>query len=241
MNQLSVWFPETEGLIGVPQNARYHPEGDAWAHTMQVLDEAAGMRKEVSEPLWFMLSALCHDYGKQLVTSRDDDSFHAYGHEKKGIPLARKFLGRITREVKLTNYVLNMTELHMQPNQKVRDGAHRRSFMKMFDQSVNPKDLILLAKADHLGRIGEKADRKILEAEYEEIGHRLDEMLAEYEDRMNRPYVMGRDLVEAGVQPGPVFTEALEYAHKLRLAGVPKEEQLSQTLGMIRKQRSMAD
>ena len=46
---------------------------------------------------------------------------------------------------------------------------------------------------------------------------------------------MGRDLVEAGVQPGPVFTEALEYAHKLRLAGVPKEEQLSQTLGMIRK------
>lgn len=235
MNQLSVWFPETEGLIGVPQNERYHPEGDVWVHTMQVLDEAAGMRKEVSEPLWFMLSALCHDYGKQLVTSRDDGSFHAYGHEKAGIPLVREFLGRITREVKLIDYVLNMTELHMEPNQKARDGAHIKSFMKMFDRSVNPKDLILLAKADHLGRIGEKSDRGTLEAEYEETGHILESMLAEYEDRMRRPYVMGRDLVEAGVQPGPVFTEALEYAHKLRLAGVPKEEQLSQTLGMIRK------
>ena len=131
--------------------------------------------------------------------------------------------------------MLNLTELHMEPNQKARDGAHIKSFMKMFDRSVNPKDLILLAKADHLGRIGEKSDRGTLEAEYEETGHILESMLAEYEDRMRRPYVMGRDLVETGVQPGPVFTEALEYAHKLRLAGVPKEEQLSQTLGMIRK------
>jgi tRNA nucleotidyltransferase (CCA-adding enzyme) len=53
---------------------------------------------------------------------------------------------------------------------------------------------------------------------------------------MSRPYLMGRDLIKAGVLPGPVFTYALEYAHKLRLAGVSKDEQLSQTLGMIREQ-----
>lgn len=75
-----------------------------------------------------------------------------------------------------------------------------------------------------------------LVAEYEVIGHKLNEMLQEYEDRMSRPYLMGKDLIEAGVLPGPVFTYALEYAHKLRLAGVSKDEQLSQTLGMIRKQ-----
>ena len=61
-------------------------------------------------------------------------------------------------------------------------------------------------------------------------------MLLEYESRMSRPYVSGKDLVDAGVTPGPVYTKALDYAHKLRLAGVSKEEQLSQTLGMIRKQ-----
>ena len=64
---------------------------------------------------------------------------------------------------------------------------------------------------------------------------RVDEMLREYRDRMSRPYLMGRDLIEAGVSPGPVFSRALDYAHKLRLAGIPKEEQLRQTLGMIRK------
>ena len=53
---------------------------------------------------------------------------------------------------------------------------------------------------------------------------------------MAEPYLMGRDLVEAGVKPGPGFTEALAYAHKLRLAGLPKEEQLRQTLGFIRQE-----
>ena len=236
MRQLSVWFPETEGLIGVPQPVRYHPEGDVWIHTMQVTDAAAGMRKEASEPLWFMLAALCHDYGKQVATFVGEDAIHAYRHETEGLPLVRRFLGRITREVKLTEYVLNMTELHMEPNRKVQEGAGVKSFMKMFDRSVCPGDLILLAKADHLGRIGEGADREALAANYEEKESVLRAILREYEDRMSRPYVMGRDLIAAGVAPGPVFTEALAYAHKLRLAGVPKEEQLSQTLGWIRKQ-----
>ena len=236
MKQLSVWFPELEKLIGVPQNAQYHPEGDVWTHTMQVLDEAAGVRKEVSEPLWFMLSALTHDLGKQITTVQEENIYHAYDHEKQGLPLARQFLSRITKEVKLTNYVLNMTELHMEPNQKARDGARIKSFMRMFDKSVNPKDLVFLAKADYLGRIGKKTDRSALLEEYEVIDQKLNEMLQEYEVRMSRPYLMGRDLIKAGVLPGPVFTYALEYAHKLRLAGVSKDEQLSQTLGMIREQ-----
>ena len=238
MRQLSVWFPETEGLIGVAQNAQFHPEGDVWIHTMQVVDEAAGMRKEASEPLWFMLSALCHDYGKQVATFLDNGTVHAYKHEKEGLPLVRRFLGRITNEVRLTDYVLNMTELHMEPVQKVRNNSHIKAYMKMFDRSVNPGDLNLLAKADFMGRIGEGTDRAALAADYAEMESVLNEMRLEYENRMSRPYVMGRDLVEAGITPGPVFSEALAYAHKLRLAGVPKEEQLCQILGLIRKHNS---
>ena len=51
---------------------------------------------------------------------------------------------------------------------------------------------------------------------------------------MARPYVTGRDLEAAGVRPGPGMGDLLAYAHKLRLAGVPKEEALRQTLGMAR-------
>ena len=54
---------------------------------------------------------------------------------------------------------------------------------------------------------------------------------------MARPYVMGRDLIAAGLEPGEDFTEILEYAHKLRLAGIEKESALKQTLSYARKLR----
>ena len=237
MKQLFVWFPELEHLIGVPQNIQFHPEGDVWTHTMQVLDEAAILRRKAAKPLWFMLSALCHDFGKAVVTLSDSTGIHAFGHERGGVPLVRSFLGRITKEVKLTEYVLNMTELHMCPIQKVRDGALIKSYMNMFDRSVNPEDLLLLAQADYMGRKGEKTNRTELTEKYQKNEIKLREMLSVYEERMKLPYLMGRDLIEAGIAPGPVINEALSYAHKLRLNGKSKEEQLKHTLGWIRKRR----
>ena len=55
---------------------------------------------------------------------------------------------------------------------------------------------------------------------------------------MARPYVQGRDLIEAGLKPGNDFGEALQYAHKMRLAGVEKKNALAQTLAYIRKGRA---
>ena len=237
MNQLSVWFPETEALIGVLQPAEHHPEGDVWAHTMQVLDETAALRGQAQHPLWLMLAALCHDFGKAAVTAEEKDGkIHAYGHEREGVAVARKFLARITGETKLKSYVLNMVELHMKPNMMAECGSGEKSFMKLYDSSVCPEDLLLLAKADHFGRKKTEADREALAAGYAETEKTLQAMLALYRRRMAEPYLMGRDLVEAGVKPGPGFTEALAYAHKLRLAGLSKEDQLRQTLGYIRQE-----
>ena len=72
MNQLSVWFPEAEALIGVLQPAEHHPEGDVWKHTMQVLDETAALRGQAQHPLWLMLAALCHDFGKAAGEGREN-------------------------------------------------------------------------------------------------------------------------------------------------------------------------
>ena len=235
MRQLHDWFPEAEALIGLRQNPAYHPEGDVWTHTMQVLDEAAALRSAAGEPLRFMLSALCHDMGKAVTTEESGGAVHAYEHEKKGLVEVKRFLRRLTRETKLTAYVLNMTELHMKPNMLAGNGAQIKSYMRMYDRSVCPEDLLLLARADHLGRVGPGSDREALLSSYAETEHRLREMLALYRARMSEPYLMGRDLVDAGLEPGPSFTEALAFAHKLRLAGRPKEEQLRQAVSFIRK------
>ena len=238
MNQLSVWFPEAEALIGVPQSAKHHPEGDVWVHTMQVLDEAAALRDGAAQPLWLMLSALCHDFGKTAATEEKDGKIHAYGHEKESLPLTRSFLSRMSREVRLREYVLNMVRLHMKPKMMAENGSDVKAYMRLFDSSVCPEDLLLLAKADHMGRVTEDVGRAALSAAYLQTETRLREMLAVYRQRMAEPHLMGRDLIEAGLQPGPVFTQALEYAHKLRLAGLPKEEQLRQTLGFVRNLNS---
>ncbi len=65
----------------------------------------------------------------------------------------------------------------------------------------------------------------------------LREMLTLYEERMRQPCLMGRDLVEAGFTPGPAFAEVLHDAHKLQLAGRPREEQLKYALAVLRKQK----
>ena len=235
MNQLSIWFPELEALIGIPQDPNYHPEGDVWEHTMQVIDQAALLRDLSSDPLAFMISAMCHDFGKTVTSEAVNGRVHAYGHEIEGLTVAEQFLDRITTDKKLLKYVLNMIKLHMQPNQIVRSRAHKKSFMKMFDRSICPEDLLLLAKADSLGRKSENSDDLNAGSGYEETEAILRQMLTGYHDLMSRPYVMGKDLIEAGIEPGPLMGEGLAYAHKLRLAGVPKEHQLSQTLAYIQK------
>ena len=66
MDQLDHWFPELKALIGLEQNPVYHAEGDVWNHTMMVLDQAAKLRHRDANPYWFMLAALCHDFGKAV-------------------------------------------------------------------------------------------------------------------------------------------------------------------------------
>jgi tRNA nucleotidyltransferase (CCA-adding enzyme) len=222
MNQLSLWFPELENLIGVEQNPKYHAEGDVWNHTMMVLDAAAQLRDQAENPFGFMLTALAHDFGKAICTEIIGGKICSYNHETKGLPLVKKFLRRITSENKLIEYVLNLTEHHMRPNQLAAQGSSVKATNKMFDLAIAPKDLLLFAKADHLGRLITEPS-----ADHQDF---LKERLAIFQEIMEKPYVMGRDLIEAGLKPNEKFTEILQYAHKLRLAGVEKNEALKQTL-----------
>lgn len=229
MDQLDVWFPELKSLIGIEQNPKYHTEGDVWVHTMMVLDQAAKLREFAKSRLGFMLSALCHDYGKAICTEIIKGEIHCYGHEVAGLPLVKAFMNRITSEGGLTKYVLNMAEHHMKPNALAAQGASVKSTNRMFDCSVDPEGLLCLAIADGLGKTSPR--------EYVSYNDFFRERLATYREYMARPFVMGQDLIDAGLKPDKRFSEYLEYAHKLRLAGVEKESALKQTLSLARKRK----
>ena len=226
MNQLDVWFPELKALTGIEQNAKYHTEGDVWNHTMLVLDAAAKYREKVDRPMGFMLAALTHDLGKAVCTEIINGELHAYAHETKGLPLAETLLKRITNEVKLIEYALNLVELHMKPNVIAKAKSAIKTTNKLFDSAVDPVALIYIATADSEGTLTPHSH-----AMYTDF---LFERLEVYRDYMSRPYVMGKDLIQAGLKPSKNFSAILDYAHKLRLAGIGKENALKQTLAYAR-------
>ncbi len=222
IGQLSVWFPEVESLFGVKQNPRYHGEGDVFRHTMMVLDEAAKRRDKVENALAFMLSALVHDFGKPITTEVHDGKIRSYNHEIKGLLIVEEFMKRLTGDKKLLRYVLNMTKNHMRPNALAALASSIKATNKLFDESVEPEALIELALADDLGRMTEEKT--------ESTEPFLRERLLEYKECMAKPFVRGEDLISAGLKPDERFSELLSYAHKLRLAGIEKDEALKQTI-----------
>lgn len=225
MRQLGIWFPELMQTIGAEQNKEWHQEGDVWAHTMMVLNEAAQIKDASSLPLEFMLSALCHDFGKPHSSSTDEKGIiHTYQHELAGLEPAQKFITRICRKKDTLAYILSMVEMHMSPMRCVNNKSRITTTNKMFDKSICPEDLIRLCECDQKGRI----PKQIKGQEF------LQARLKSYREIMSRPYVTDTDLLHNGIPDGKFMQKALEHAHKLRLAGIKKDEALKQTLGHMR-------
>lgn len=223
MGHLKEFFPEIERLIGVEQNPKYHPEGDVFEHTMLVLDAAAELRERAEQPLPFMLAALMHDLGKIVATQvQADGRITAYGHEVQGLDLIQTQMNRLTNHAKMIAYVLNMSQLHMRPNMMAANRSHRKKTRALFDLSVCPNDLILLARADATGKLDEPYNEA-----WESF---LRERLEDYRRVLQRPMVSGRDLVAAGLKPGEAFSRILSRARQLHFSGIEKERALKQVL-----------
>ncbi len=212
-------------LINVPQNKTHHCEGDVWTHTMMVIDEAAKRRHIVKNPLGFMLSAVCHDFGKAVCTSEINGIIHSYQHELEGIPIVKEFLNSINTDEILTEYVLNMVKLHMQPNMMAEMNSAIKKTNKMFDKSIEPLALIQLAICDGLGKIPSINTTEDFLLKRLEI----------FNDIMKKPYVTEYDLLQNGINKDEYFSEILNFAHKLRLAGIEKHSSLRQTLSYAYK------
>nr|WP_255543192.1 HD domain-containing protein [Bacillus cereus group sp. N6] len=76
----------------------YHPEGNVFEHTMQVIDSARYLADElpVNSELVVMFSALLHDVGKYVTKGihpvKGTPTYIA--HEAEGVPIAEQFLDR---------------------------------------------------------------------------------------------------------------------------------------------------
>lgn len=92
---LNIHFTEIYNQINIPQPLKYHPEGDVYNHTMEVINRCAS--KTSDELIRF--AALVHDFGK--IATPKEILPHHYNHENNGDDLVRNFCNRLKMP---TNY-----------------------------------------------------------------------------------------------------------------------------------------
>jgi len=219
-------FPEIRDLIEVPQDPEWHPEGDVFVHTLLACDRAAELIDDLpyAKQVTVMLGAVAHDFGKPSTTEFLEGRWRSRGHEEGGVLPARKFLDRLNIHT-LDGYdvraqVIALVREHLKPGEffkkrdEVGDGAFRRLARKC------ELDLLYrVAKADSLGRNADWVPReKWYDAAAQEwFIQRAREL--EVEQQPPAPILLGRHLLEMGLEPGPRVGEITKMVYEMQLDG----------------------
>ena len=219
-------FPELKSLVGVRQEPEWHPEGDVDVHTLMVVDEARKLidRLPYEKKVAVMLGALAHDFGKPPTTKFFDGRWRSHSHDEAGVEPTLTFLDTIgiytlngydVREqiVQLVRYHLKPGEFYNSKN-PVGDGAFRRLARK-----VEPDLLYRVAKADSLGRNPDwlPPEKRFGSDAQEWFIEKVREL--QIEKKAPEPILMGRHLLEIGLEPSPRFKQILDEVYELQLDG----------------------
>ncbi len=151
-NILEVHFSELAHLIGVEQPLLYHPEGDAYVHTLEVLERASQMTPNAStnpDEELTRFCALVHDFGKGL-TPREEWPRHI-GHEERGLEAIHSFCKRIKAPNKYEKAGKLTSLLHMKAGRFF--SLKPSTQVKLFDaiycsKSISYQGMEIVAKAD---------------------------------------------------------------------------------------------
>lgn len=226
LGALDQLFPELKALIDVPQDPEWHPEGDVFVHTRLVIDRARELIDDLpyAKQVTVMLAALAHDFGKPATTEFIEGRLRSRGHEEAGVAPAATFLDRLKIHT-LDGYdvraqVIALVREHLKPGEfykkreEVGDGAFRRLARRC------ELDLLYrVAKADSLGRNAEWVPREKWydSAAQEWFIERAREL--EVLQQPPAPILLGRHLLEMGLEPGPRIGEITKAVYELQLDG----------------------
>ncbi|NFR87684.1 HDIG domain-containing metalloprotein [Clostridium sp. ZS2] len=139
-------------LKEVPQNPKYHPEGNVFIHTMMVVDEGAKRREISNDKRIFMWTLLLHDIGKKPTTKMRKGRLISYDHDKVGAEMAEEFLNYFNENKDFVDYVRKLIKWHMQSLFVVKNTRFQDIEGILRDISVD--DIALVSLCDRLGRGG---------------------------------------------------------------------------------------
>ncbi len=198
------FLPEVLDLIGCEQPPQFHPEGDVFTHTKIMLDMLEG-----TPSLELCLSVLLHDIGKPGTSAFNEKaqriSFN--GHDSLGAEISEEILKRLRYSNAITQDVRAMVANHMN---FMHVQKMRVSKLKKFIARPTYQQEMELHRVDCASSNG-------LTENYDFLRER--EQAFASEPLIPEPLLRGKDLIDRGYKPGPVFKNILSQLLTEQLEG----------------------
>ena len=193
-------FPEFNRMMEMPQNNPWHSY-NVGIHTIEVM-------KAVPADRVLRWSALLHDTGKLETRSTDEKGTdHFYGHAKESAAFADRFL----KKLRFDNHTIDQVVLLVRWHDSWFDGSARvtRRVMNRVG-AENFMDLLAIARADAMAKSAYAKEQLL--PKYDEVEKRYHEIKDAGEcTSLKDLSISGRDLIAAGMKPGPEIGETLQY------------------------------
>lgn len=197
---LEILLPEIAAMKGVEQPPQYHPEGDVWTHTLLLLEKLARPSPTLA---W---GALLHDVGKP-TTFRVAERIRFDGHVEEGVRLAHAILNRLrfSRDEIEQIEALIANHMRFKDVEKMKESTLKR-FLRLpkFEEHLELHQLDVSSSNGNL-------------ESYDLVRRKLEEYT---EERLKpEPLLTGVDLIAAGYEPGPLFSQILAAVEDAQLEG----------------------
>ena len=195
----AVILPEFDACMDTPQNNPHH----CWSvgeHTLRALPF-------VEPDKVLRLAVLLHDIGKPPVRTTDERGVdHFYGHAQKGAEMAGSILRRLKFDNDTRKRVARLVQVHDDLQIAAAQRSVRRAVYRI-GADLFP-DYLKVRRADIMAQNPDVRQEKLNELA------RIEEMYQEILEAqqclsLKDLAVTGRDLIEAGMQPGPELGRTL--------------------------------
>lgn len=198
-----VFLPEFDAMMETPQNNPHHMYS-VGEHTLKVCENVEADRM-------LRLSALLHDVAKPVCKTTDENGIdHFKGHQVEGAQMARTILKRLKFDNDTIDCVSTLVRYHDERPEATRKAVRR--CINRIGEECFPK-LFYLHRADLLGQSDYQREEKFEHLEsFERVYYEIQQ--AKECVSLKTLAVKGKDLIEAGVEPGPnlgkILNEMLE-------------------------------
>lgn len=222
---IDIIIPDFSKLADIQQPLQFHPEGDVFKHTMMVLSKI-----EEGDSLHLILSVLLHDFGKLFTYAFDTEkqriTFNE--HDIVGAQRAKEILFDLKYDNDTIDKIYYIISNHMKLHQKLAKSTIKRLMLTKTDNGYiyNPvfDELLKLHKYEMDASI--KVFKEEEKRTEEDLLRNVKDIKAELEEELKKQaikrLITGYDVMNIGIEPGPIISEIMTKIEDAQLEGTIK-------------------